>query len=101
MAVMMNPREKWTDERLDDLNEKVDRGFADLKAETKEGFTRVETNSSLRFKEVDRQFEEVNSRLDRLDDGFFALNRTLVVGGFAIIASLIGSTATLAAIALS
>lgn len=101
MAVMMNPREKWTDERLDDLNAKVDQGFTDLKAEMKEGFTRVETNSSLRFKEVDRQFKEVNSRLDRLDDGFFALNRTLVVGGFAIIAALIGSTATLAAIALS
>jgi len=27
MAVMM-PRETWTDERLDDLNKKVDDGFA-------------------------------------------------------------------------
>lgn len=33
MAVMMQPREKWTDERLDDLNKKVDDGFAEMKAE--------------------------------------------------------------------
>jgi tetrahydromethanopterin S-methyltransferase subunit G len=39
MAVMM-PREKWTDERLDDLNKKVD----DLTAEMREGFDRVHTD---------------------------------------------------------
>lgn len=86
---MMNPREKWTDERLDDLKE-----------EMREGFRSMEANSSLRFNEVDRQFKEVNGRLERLGDGLFALNRTLMVGGFAIIAALIGSTATLAGIAL-
>ncbi len=36
MAVMMQPREKWTDERLDDLNKKVDDGFADVKADIRE-----------------------------------------------------------------
>jgi len=36
MSVMM-PREKWTDERLDDLNKKVDDGFAEMR----EGFARV------------------------------------------------------------
>ena len=35
MAVMM-PREKWTDERLDDLNKKVDNGFAEVKADLRE-----------------------------------------------------------------
>jgi hypothetical protein len=42
-------RESWTDERLDDLNHRVDRGFdrvdADIRAlrtETKAGFERVE-----------------------------------------------------------
>jgi hypothetical protein len=89
MAVMMTPREKWTDERLDDLKE-----------EMREGFRSVEANSSLRFKEVDRQFKEVNGRLERLGDGVFALNRTLVVGGFAIIAALIGAMATLIGIAV-
>ena len=42
MAVMMNPRETWTDERLDDLSKKVDRGFAESKAEMKSGFERMD-----------------------------------------------------------
>jgi hypothetical protein len=28
VILVMMPREKWTDERLDDLNAKVDLGFA-------------------------------------------------------------------------
>jgi hypothetical protein len=38
MAVMMTPREKWTDEGLDDLNRKVDLGLP--------GWTRVSGTSS-------------------------------------------------------
>jgi hypothetical protein len=82
MAVMMNPREKWTDERLDDLNLKVDKGFADLKIEIKEN-----------FEQVDKRFEQVDKRMERLEDGFFALNRTLWGGGFVIVAAIIGSSA--------
>ena len=80
MAVMMTPRESWTDERLDDLNKKVDEGFADLKAEMKE-----------RFEHVEARFEEVNTRLARVEDGFFALNRTLLTGGTVLIAAVIGA----------
>ncbi|HWT89533.1 MAG TPA: hypothetical protein VN179_00325 [Solirubrobacterales bacterium] len=100
MAVMMTPREKWTDERLDDLNKKVDQGFADLKTETREGFARMEANLDRRFDEIDRRFEEVDrrfedvdGRLGRLEDGFFALNRTLWGGGFVLVAAIIGSSA--------
>ncbi|HET7417572.1 MAG TPA: hypothetical protein VFJ61_08115 [Solirubrobacterales bacterium] len=32
----MTPREKWTDERLDDLNKKVDDGFARLDLDIRE-----------------------------------------------------------------
>jgi len=74
MAVMMSPREKWTDERLDDLNRKVDQGFA----------------------RMDARFEHLEARIDSKFDG---LNRTLIGGAVAIIVSLIGSTATLAGIA--
>jgi archaellum component FlaC len=89
MAVMMSPREKWTDERIDDLNEKVDRGFADLKAEMKEGFERVDK----RFEQVDMRFERIEDRLDKLTDRFESLNRTLWGGAFVIAAALIGSNA--------
>ena len=69
MTIMPMPREKWTDERLDDLNKKVDDGFAEMR----EGFARV-----------DARFDALNARFD-------ALNRTLLVIAGAIIAALLGS----------
>jgi hypothetical protein len=85
MAVMM-PRERWTDERLDDLNAKVDQGFADTKVEMREGFARVDT-------EIRGLRSEMNARFD-------ALNRNLIAGMIAITAAIIGSNATLVGIAL-
>jgi len=66
--VVMTPREKWTDERLDDLNKKVDNGFADTKAEMRAGFA-------------------------RLDADIRDLNRNLIVVTVAIIAAIVGSNA--------
>jgi hypothetical protein len=71
MAVMMSPREKWTDERLDDLNSKVDQGFA----------------------RMDARFAQMDERFDRMQ-------HTLITGFVVIVAAMIGSTATLAGIAL-
>ncbi len=45
--------QEWTDGRLDDLSDKVDRGFE-----------RVDQ----RFEKVDQRFENVDQRLDRIDD---------------------------------
>jgi hypothetical protein len=84
MAVMMSPREKWTDERLDDLSTKVDRSYADLKTEMKEGFERMEA----RFGE---RFDAADERLLRLEDAYFTLNRTMWTGTCMIIAGLIGT----------
>lgn len=98
MAVMMSPRERWTDERIDDLNEKVDRRFADLKTEMKQGFERMEVRFGERFDEVDRRFDEADKRFDgfdkrlvRLEDAYFSLNRTMWTGTCMIIAGLIGT----------
>ena len=73
----MVPREKWTDERLDDLNKKVDDGFADTKAEMRAGFARVDG-------EIRELRSEMNARFD-------ALNRNLVGGLFVVVAAIIGS----------
>jgi hypothetical protein len=75
MAVMMSPRKKWTDERLDDLNAKVDLGFA----------------------RMDARFEHLEARIDAKFDG---LNRTLIGGFCVVIAALIGVIGTLAGIAI-
>jgi len=69
MAVMMNPRETWTDERLDDLSKRVDQGFSESKAEMKSGF------------------ERMDARLDRMQN-------TLVGAAAVIIAALLGIIAT-------
>jgi tetrahydromethanopterin S-methyltransferase subunit G len=81
VAVMM-PREKWTDERLDDLNKKVDEGFVRVDAR----FDKVDA----RFDKVDAQFAKVDERLEKICDRFDALNRTLLSYAVVIIAALIG-----------
>jgi hypothetical protein len=96
MAVMV-PREKWSDERLDDLNEKVDRGFAGTKAEMREGFADTKAEMREGFARVDKDFRELRSEMnDRfigLENRFEALNRTLIGGFFVLIAAVIGSNA--------
>jgi tetrahydromethanopterin S-methyltransferase subunit G len=79
MAVMV-PREKWTDERLDDLNKKVDNGFRGVGAR----FDHLEA----RFEaQMDKQFGELNQRFDRMQF-------TLIGSAVTIIAALIGLIAT-------
>jgi tetrahydromethanopterin S-methyltransferase subunit G len=79
MAVMM-PRERWTDDRLDDLNKKVDDGFQEVGAR----FDRLEARFEAR---MDKQFGELNQRFDRMQF-------TLIGSAAAIIAALIGLIAT-------
>jgi hypothetical protein len=97
MAVMMTPREKWTDERLDDLDRKVEKGFSDLKAELKAGFDRMETKMDERFAQVDerfaqvdKRFEKVDARFERMEDRFHTLNLAFIGGAAVVIATLLG-----------
>jgi len=71
----MMPRERWSGERLDDLNKKVDEGFARLDGDIRE----------LRGEVKDLRIE-MNTRFD-------AMNRTLIGVGAAIVAALIGVNA--------
>lgn len=113
MAVMA--REIWTDERLDDLSRKVDEGFARVDADMRE--LRVEI-SSMR-KENQQEFlklrgeikseglevrseikSEVGALRAEMNTRFDTMNRNFIAGVIAIIAAIIGSNATLMAIAL-
>ena len=51
-------RESWTDERLADLNARVDRGF----------------------EQVDRRFEQVDRRFEQVDEEFKAVRREMKEG---------------------
>jgi len=81
MAVMM-PREKWSDDRLDDLNQKVDDGFA-----------RTD-------KKIDDGFGKVDKRLETIEERFVSLERALLHSAVAVIGTLIVCCATLAGVAV-
>ncbi len=59
-------RESWTDDRLDDLNGKVDA----LRVEVKTEFTAVRGAMSKRFDKVDSRFDKIDSRFDKIDERF-------------------------------
>jgi hypothetical protein len=80
MAVMV-PRETLTDQRLSDLDKKVDEGFARVDGDIRE----------LRGDVRDLR-REMNER-------FESLNRSLIGAAVAVVVALIGSSATLAGIA--
>ena len=75
MAVMMSPRERWTDERLDDSQKEMNRRFNAI-------------DSSL--VRIEQRFEHLEARMDAKFDG---LNKVLIGSAAAIIAALIGSSA--------
>jgi len=71
MAVMA--REAWTDERLDDLNARVEKGFDRVDADIRELRSEMKTG-----------FAEVNGRID-------SMQRTMVIGFVTLFASIVGS----------
>lgn len=87
------PRETWTDERLDDLNKKVDNGFADTKAKMRAGFARVDGEIKELRSEMNARFNKVEERFDSINERFEALDRTLIGGLFVVVAAIIGSNA--------
>ncbi|HEU5106790.1 MAG TPA: hypothetical protein VFU11_13245 [Solirubrobacterales bacterium] len=86
MAVMMQPREKWTDERLDDLDERMDKGFAETKAEIAD--TKTEMRAG--FARVDADIRGLRGELS-------AMNRNMIAGFFVVVGAIIGSNAALIA----
>lgn len=87
-------RETWTDERLDDLNAKVDRGFArvdvdlrSLRAETSAEFTAMRG-------EMKAGFDKMDARFEKMDERFEAMYRLMLQLGGGALAALIGLIAT-------
>ena len=92
MTVMV-PREKWTDERLGDLNKKVDKGFADNKdaiADAKAEIADTKTEMRAGFARVDAEIRGLRSEMNAR---FEAANRNLIAVTLAILAAIVGSNA--------
>jgi hypothetical protein len=87
MAVMA--RDVWTDERLDDLNKRVDEGFK----ETREEFRVVRTEMKREFQAIRTEMGEVRSEVNALARVVaqlaFGLIGTMLFGFLGIIATLV------------
>jgi hypothetical protein len=117
MAVMA--REQWTDERLDDLTKRVDRGFdeskveiRDLRSDMNKGFERVDkdferVDADIRevraeiggvrsdmktgFDEVNARFDGLNARFDAMQRNFDSMQRVVLIGFVTLFASIAAS----------
>ncbi|HET9153703.1 MAG TPA: hypothetical protein VFN85_06280 [Solirubrobacterales bacterium] len=64
MVVM--PRERWTDERLDKAFGRIDGDLRELRVEMRKGFEQIDK----RFEEMDKRFEQVDKRFEQVDKRF-------------------------------
>jgi len=74
--------ESWNDERLDELSRRMDKGFE--KMATKE-------EMNLRFREVDRRFDEVTFGICSLGERFDRLQHTLMIGLIGAITAIVAN----------
>lgn len=80
-------RESWTDGRMDDLSNRMDRGFDRVDADVADLSNRMDQ----RFKRVDADMRELRTEMNTRFD---ALQRTLIQLGGGLAATLIGLIAT-------
>jgi hypothetical protein len=73
---METMREQWTDERLDDLNAKVDRGFDRVDRR----FERIEDDIEAMRIEINDRFSEINGRFDSMQRMTLGAYVTAVIG---------------------
>ncbi|HET9677035.1 MAG TPA: hypothetical protein VFP21_05980 [Solirubrobacterales bacterium] len=86
-------REAWTDERLDDLKEQVNKGFGEVKGEIREvrvDIRKLREGLDSVKGEVGELREEVGELRGEMKAGFAALNRTLQIAGGLIGAMFVG-----------
>jgi hypothetical protein len=108
MAVMA--RDTWTDERLDDLNHRVDSGFAEIgrefqavRLEIRTEFAAVRSEMKTEFaavrSEMATEFAAVRSEMVEMRGEMAAMNRLLFQVGIGAIATLaVGFAGTIATI---
>lgn len=84
-AKMQTMRESWTDERLDDLNDRVSDGFrrADARFERVEG-------------EIKDLRGEMNGRFDRMESRLDGVQRTIAIGAITLSGSFVAGFVVLA-----
>lgn len=71
------PRERWTDERLDEAFDRIDGEIRELRVEMRAGFDRIDKRfdqMDKRFEQIDKRFEQIDQRFERVDERFERVN---------------------------
>lgn len=88
---MQPARATWTDERLDDLSGRVDRGFAELRTDIGDLRTEIKSGDEKLRAEMGVRFGEMNTRFGQMDTRIGRLERTVNWFGTGIIATLVAA----------
>jgi hypothetical protein len=97
MAVMA--RDTWTDERLDDLNKKVDDGFADIRAEFRALRQELHEEIGAVRGGLKEELRGVRGEMGEVRAEIAALNRTIHQFMFAMVGTVfLGFCGTIAAL---
>ena len=96
-------REAWTDERLDDLNHRVDNGFKEVNREFQALRLEMRTEFAAVRGEMATEFAalrtEMNIEFAAVRTEMSAMNRTLIqIGAGAMVTMFVGFAATIAAV---
>jgi DNA anti-recombination protein RmuC len=102
------PRSSWSDDRLDHLESRMDKGFSrvderfnHLESRMDARFHHFEGEINRRFEKVDARFNrfegEVSQRLDRIDSTLHEIHRSMWVTLAGMFAALVGLIAVLQA----
>jgi hypothetical protein len=91
---MYKMRDGWTDERMDDFRDEVNRRFDKFEGDVDRRFDAVDK----RFDKVDKRFDKVEGEVrdlrSEMKSGFEGLYRAQFVVGGGIVAALLGVIAT-------
>jgi hypothetical protein len=94
MAVMV-PRERWTDERLDESFDRIDADLRELLVEMKGGFEKID-------KRLERADDKFNSLQGEMTTRFDAVQRNMMTWAIALFSTIVSlNAAVIAAIAFS
>ena len=92
MVVM--PRERWTDEKLDKAFGRIDGDLRELRVEMRKGFEKIDqrfAEMDRRFEQVDKRFEQVDKRFERFEDKIDALQQSMTTWFVSLLFAIIGS----------
>jgi hypothetical protein len=91
MAVMA--REEWTDQRLDDLNHRVDEGFKEMRTEFRAVRSEMKSESQALRSEMQTEFQALRSEMGAftrtVTQVLWAIVGTIFLGFMGMIAALV------------